>query len=197
MELENLVIKAKQGSKDAFLELMLMHKEYLYRTAFLYTRDRDTARDVVQECIVKSMEAIDGLRKPEFFKTWLTRILINCARSALRQSKKTPVANDPDEWDPDERAGDPDAVSREEKLDLYRAIGRLDYPLKVIIIQKYFFDYRLQEIAGLLHMPLGTVKAYHSKAKKMLKMYLEDGNGLEPKKSDLEKTRGRGNEEQA
>ena len=41
MELEILVRKAKRGDKDAFLELMLSHKEYLYRTAYLYTRSRN------------------------------------------------------------------------------------------------------------------------------------------------------------
>ena len=68
MELEILVRKAKRGDKDAFLELMLSHKEYLYRTAYLYTRNQELACDAVQECIIKSMESIDKLKKPEFFK---------------------------------------------------------------------------------------------------------------------------------
>ena len=63
MELEILVRKAKHGDKDAFLELMLSHKEYLYRTAYLYTRNQELACDAVQECIIKSMESIDKLKK--------------------------------------------------------------------------------------------------------------------------------------
>ena len=88
MELEILVRKAKRGDKDAFLELMLSHKEYLYRTAYLYTRNQELACDAVQECIIKSMESIDKLKKPEFFKSWITRILINCALGELRKNKK-------------------------------------------------------------------------------------------------------------
>ena len=76
MELEILVRKAKRGDKDAFLELMLSHKEYLYRTAYLYTRNQELACDAVQECIIKSMESIDKLKKPEFFKSWITYSLI-------------------------------------------------------------------------------------------------------------------------
>ena len=138
-----LVRRAKKGDKDAFLELMLLHKEYLYRTAFLYTRNQDMACDAVQECIVKSMEAIGQLKKPEFFKSWMTRILINCALAELRRNR--------------------------------RAIDHLDYPYKVIIIQKYFFDCKLNDIAELLEMPLGTVKVYHARAKEKLKRYLESG----------------------
>ena len=168
MELEILVRKAKRGDKDAFLELMLIHKEYLYRTAYLYTRNQELACDAVQECIIKSMESIDKLKKPEFFKSWITRILINCALGELRKNKK--YVQEP-EWDTAERAAE-ETLSREEKMDLYQAIDRLDYPYKVIIIQKYFFDYKLQEIAALLDMPLGTVKVYHSRAKETLKNYL-------------------------
>ena len=54
MELEFLVRRARRGDKDAFLELIMLHKEYLYRTAFLYTKNQDMAYDVVQECIIKS-----------------------------------------------------------------------------------------------------------------------------------------------
>ena len=168
MELEILVKKAKRGDKDAFLELMLRHKEYLYRTAYLYTRNRDMACDAVQDCIIKSMESIDGLKKPEFFKSWITRILINCALGELRKNKRfvQEPERDTEGWTQEE------SLSREEKMDLYQAIDRLDYPYKVIIIQKYFFDYKLQEIAALLQMPLGTVKVYHARAKEKLKRYL-------------------------
>ena len=76
------------------------------------------------------------------------------------------------EWESEEWAEKEDAVSREEKMDLYNAIDRLEYPYNIIIIQKYFFDYQLIEIAELLQMPLGTVKAYHSRAKSKLKGYL-------------------------
>lgn len=172
MELEMLVRRAKKGDKDAFLELMLLHKEYLYRTAFLYTRNQDMACDAVQECIVKSMEAIGQLKKPEFFKSWMTRILINCALAELRRNRR--YAEEP-EWESEEWAQEEAPVSAEEKMDLYRAIDRLDFPYKVIIIQKYFFDCKLNDIAELLEMPLGTVKVYHARAKEKLKRYLESG----------------------
>lgn len=89
MELEILVRKAKRGDKDAFLELMLSHKEYLYRTAYLYTRNQELACDAVQECIIKSMESIDKLKKPEFFKSWITRILINAPLESFGKIRNT------------------------------------------------------------------------------------------------------------
>lgn len=169
MELEILVRRARRGDKDAFLELIMLHKEYLYRTAFLYTKNQDMACDVVQECIIKSMVSINKLKKPQFFKSWITRILINSAITELRKNKM--YVEEP-EWESEEWAEKEDTVSREEKMDLYNAIDRLEYPYNIIIIQKYFFDYQLNEIAALLQMPLGTVKVYHSRAKNKLKGYL-------------------------
>lgn len=170
MEQEILVVRARRGDKDAFLELIMLHKEYLYRTAFLYTKNQDLACDMVQECIVKSMVSISKLKKPKYFKSWITRILINCTISELRNNQRY---GDMPEWESEAWAEKEDTVSREEKMDLYNAIDRLEYPYNIIIIQKYFFDFQLNEIAALLQMSLGTVKVYHSRAKKKLKVYLE------------------------
>jgi RNA polymerase sigma-70 factor (ECF subfamily) len=64
-------------------------------------------------------------------------------------------------------------LSTEEKLDLYHAIDHLKFPYKEIIIQHYFACNKLTEIAEMLDMPIGTVKAYHSKAKAKLREMME------------------------
>ena len=68
MELEMLVRRAKKGDKDAFLELMLLHKEYLYRTAFyIYQKSgHGLRRGPGMHC--QSMEAIGQLKKRSFSK---------------------------------------------------------------------------------------------------------------------------------
>ena len=65
------------------------------------------------------------------------------------------------------------ALSSEEKMDLYHAIDYLKFPYKEIIVQHYFACNKLTEIAEILDMPIGTVKAYHSKAKAKLREMLE------------------------
>ena len=98
MQTEILVRKAKKGDKDAFLELMLMQKEYLYKTAFLYTGNREMALDAVQECTIASMKSIGKLKKPEGFKSWITRILINCALGELRKNNRYVQEPEDDAW---------------------------------------------------------------------------------------------------
>ena len=101
----------------------------------------------------------------------MTRILINCAKQEWRKRDRYDLAEKPEL--PEEEVMW-ETVSREEKLDLYDAIESLSFPYKAIIIQHYFAGNKLKEIAELLNMPPGTVKAYHARAKSRLKEILEE-----------------------
>ena len=73
-----LVEKAVKGNREAFGDLIVMHQEYLYKLAYLYTKNEQDALDAVQECAMRAMISMDKLREPAYFKTWITRILLNC-----------------------------------------------------------------------------------------------------------------------
>ncbi|MCM1543147.1 MAG: sigma-70 family RNA polymerase sigma factor [Blautia sp.] len=167
-----LVIQARKGKREALETLFLMEKEYLYKMAFLYMKNREDALDLVQECILQCILNLKKLEKPEFFRTWMTRILINCAKQEWRKRGRYEATEEPELQEMEEAPQE--AVSREEKLDLYDAIDSLSFPYKAIIIQHYFGGSKLKEIAELLNMPPGTVKAYHARAKSRLKEILEE-----------------------
>ena len=82
-----LVKKARRGSPTAFGDLIEGPQEYLYRMAYLYVGQEDAALDVVQESILKAYKSLKTLREPEYFRTWLTKILINTAQDLLRKRK--------------------------------------------------------------------------------------------------------------
>ena len=84
-----LVRKAATGSKEAFEKLIIMHQEYLYKTAYLYTKNEQDALDAVQECAMRAMISMDKLREPAYFKTWITRILINCIYLEKKKNSRT------------------------------------------------------------------------------------------------------------
>lgn len=162
-----LVRRAQKGDKEAFQELFLLEKEYLYKCAFLYTKDKDDALDLVHNCIVKCMVSVKDLREPRYFRTWMTKILINLANTE-RDKRGRLVYREENVYEGDT------TLSAEERLDLYHAIDRLRYSYKEIIIQHYFGCSKLSEIAEMLEMPIGTVKAYHAKAKAELRNLLEE-----------------------
>ena len=61
-----LVRRAKRGDREAFGDLLKMHKEYFYRTAFLYMKKEDLALDVFQEAIVQALLGIRNLKEPDY-----------------------------------------------------------------------------------------------------------------------------------
>ena len=75
--MDALVTAAKNGDKEAFVQLIRMNKQSLYKAAWVYLRNEQDIADALQNTILSCYENIQGLREVKYFKTWLMRILIN------------------------------------------------------------------------------------------------------------------------
>lgn len=74
--------------KTEFTAAVLAAEPTLYRVAkSMLGRDADCA-DAAQQAILRAWEQLDTLRRPQYFKTWLTRILINECTSLLRERQR-------------------------------------------------------------------------------------------------------------
>ena len=81
--MDALITEAKNGDKEAFVRLIRMNKQSLYKTAWIYLRDEQDIADALQNTILSCYENIQRLREPKYFKTWLMRILINECKDIL------------------------------------------------------------------------------------------------------------------
>lgn len=163
-----LARKAVKGDSDAYGTLIVKYQEYLYKMAFLYMKNEDDALDVVGTTILKAYQSIHKLKNPEWFKTWLTKILI---RTALDELKKAVHYHDLEQI---QAADAQTGISAEEKWDLNSAIDRLPEKYRMVIILKYFSELSVKEIAFIMSIPEGSVKAYLSRARYELKIILEE-----------------------
>ena len=77
--------KAMHGNPDAYAWLITRHQEYLYKMSFLYMKNEQDALDLVGVTILKGYQNIRHLKKPQLFRTWITSILINTAKSELKK----------------------------------------------------------------------------------------------------------------
>src|SRR3954452_13032254 len=91
---DKLVIKAIKGNKKAFEQLVQQHYERIYRTAYLYVHNEEDALDVVQEATYQAYKSIHSLKNPEYFTTWLTRIVIRCAWHVIKKRDNVVPLND-------------------------------------------------------------------------------------------------------
>lgn len=82
-----LVKRAQRGDKEAFVELMELYKQDLYKVAKSYLRCDEDAADAIQDTILSCYEHLKGLREIGYFKTWMIRILINKCKDILDKSQ--------------------------------------------------------------------------------------------------------------
>ncbi len=156
--------EVKAVDKNEFARQTQAMRGKLYKTAMLYMGSHSQAMDVLDEAIYKGLCHLKQLRSPEYFGTWLTRILINeCYTELRRQSRFHP---DPEL--PETAAEDYDY------LPLKEAIRRLPKDLKDIIILRYFSGFTLVETARLLDIPQGTAATRQRKALQLLRLELDE-----------------------
>ena len=160
-----LVKKAVRGSKSAYGELIAEYQVYLYKTAFLYVKNEADSLDAVQECVMRGLLAIGKLKEPQYFKTWITRILLNCIWQGKKQTQTVAL----EEY----REKGVENYLIEEKVDLYDDIDSLKEQYKTVVILFYFQELKIKEIARIMEIPEGSVKAYLYRAKKQLRRWLE------------------------
>ena len=160
-----LVKKAVRGSKSAYGELIAEYQVYLYKTAFLYVKNEADSLDAMQECVMRGLLAIGKLKEPQYFKTWITRILLNCIWQGKKQTQTVAL----EEY----REKGVENYLIEEKVDLYDAIDSLKEQYKTVVILFYFQELKIKEIARIMEIPEGSVKAYLYRAKKQLRRWLE------------------------
>ncbi|MEI2665728.1 sigma-70 family RNA polymerase sigma factor [Rossellomorea sp. LJF3] len=166
---EKKVKKARKGDEKAFQELIDLEKNKLYRMAFVYVKNEDDALDIVHDAIYKAFISIKSLKNPQYFSTWLSRILINSALDFIKKHERIIPTEEMDVI-PGERHS-----QIEEKLDLAGAIEELDVPYKTVIILRYYQDLTVKQIADILDCPEGTIKTRLHRAIRQLKSELKEG----------------------
>lgn len=83
-----IVKKAIKGDTKALETLLLLEKEMLYYKALSYVSTKEDALDAIQETSYNALLSIHQLRNPEYFSTWLFRVLIRECYKLLRERKK-------------------------------------------------------------------------------------------------------------
>ena len=88
ISLEYLVKKARQGDGHAFIELMEANKQNMYKVARSYFSNEEDIADAIQDTIESCYRSLPYLDKTEYFRTWLTRILINKCIDIIKKNKR-------------------------------------------------------------------------------------------------------------
>lgn len=158
--------------KHAFAGQLQADRARYYRIAYSYVKNEQDALDIVSEAAYRGLRDLRSLRSPEFFRTWMTRIVVNCAIDFLRKDSRL-VSLDDTAPEPVEVADT--ALQCEDTLDLYDALDVLTERDKTCVTLRFFEQYSFVEIARILGEPETTVKTRVYRALKKMRAYLEKG----------------------
>ena len=166
--MEELLRKAQRGDEKAFLELFSMYENQMYRIAFLHVKNEADALDVMQEVAYRMFKNIRSVKNAEYFKTWLTRITMNCAVDHIRKNSKVVQIGTEYLENVEEIS---ESYEKEVLLGatLTELMTALEPEEKNVILLKYYYEYSFQEMSQLLKRPLGTVKSILYRSLKKLK----------------------------
>ncbi|MEW9080318.1 sigma-70 family RNA polymerase sigma factor [Terrisporobacter glycolicus] len=165
-----LVKKAIKGDREAFEDLINMYFDRLYKEAYLRCKHEEDAKEIVQETIYKAYRNIKSLKEPKYFKTWLSKILINVSNDYMRKNGMIELEHDENDYV--KKVHNDDQI--EIKMDLYNAMDELEDKYKDVIILRYIEDLKIEDISEILERPVNTIKTHIRKAIKDMKNLLKE-----------------------
>lgn len=156
-----------------FEELFAPHIDQLYRIAFRWTQDQSEAEDLVQDVAIKLMDQVDTLQALDKPLPWISKVMYRMFVDNYRRKQIMPIS---DSEATEEAESDESPI--EETLrgqlgqKLLLALEELDGPQRTAFTLFELEGYKLQEIAEIQEVSIGTVKSRVHRAKESLKKSL-------------------------
>jgi RNA polymerase sigma-70 factor, ECF subfamily len=142
--------------RKPFVILLIKKKTELYRMAYVYVQNENDAVEIYQQTIIRAFEGLSKLKDPNYFSTWITRILINCSKTYISKRKNIELVEPADI----ENLRSVSHSNIEEHLDLWKTLYQLDEKYKTVLLLRFYQDYSVSQIAAILQYPEGTVKTH-------------------------------------
>lgn len=163
--MNQLIRKAMKGDADAFTQLMEMNMQSMYKTAWVYLRNDMDIADAIQDTILACFENMDTLRNPKYFKTWMTRVLINKCNDIIRKRQYYE---------------DIEVVTIEGRLDQQfercewkELLNAMEEKYSIVILMHYYDGLSAKEIGKVLGLNTNTVLTRLRRGRQQLRKELE------------------------
>jgi RNA polymerase sigma-70 factor, ECF subfamily len=182
-----LIAATLAGDHDAFASIVARYQKTIFRVAFAIVRNEMEADLITQDVFVRAYMQLSKFEQRSELETWLTRIAINRSRDSLRaqrwllpswshsDEKGTSVFPEPVDERPDAERG---AMSREISAAIDRAVESLSNQQKMIFRLRHYEDLPLGEIARLMSLRPGTVRAHLFRAIRNIRRELSEWGAL-------------------
>jgi len=164
-----LIEAAKKGDSKSFDILVKRYQSRVFKIVSRFVKDPSETMDVSQEVFIKAYRALNKFRGDSSFYTWLYRIAINTSKNyIILQGRRLPdidfeipdmerfmMKNSPKE------TGTPERLMMRDEIEhiVYDTIEHLPKDLRTAIMLREVEGLSYEEIADIMHCPVGTVRS--------------------------------------
>ncbi len=178
-----IIARAIAGDQRAYGELMNRYRSQIYSLMYRMVHSSAESEDLVQEAFMKAFTSLRNFNYEYAFSTWLYKIATNNCIDHLRKKKlqtlsiDAPVAYKDTTYNfeiPDLTYYPEKEMMRNERNSIIKvAIDELPEKYKEVIFLRHSEELSYEEIAAMLKIPIGTVKARIFRAREMLNKFLK------------------------
>lgn len=175
MDEREMIIKAKRGDRQAFELLVNLYKNRAFSFVFVHIKNREDAKDIVQEVFIKLYENLGKIDENRKFFSYFYKMVQNSLFSFYRKKRNEKLSNDPDLMEV-AQSWNNDSLSMDEKLFLMNALDSLQPDEKNLVILRFFEGMNDSEVSELTGLTEQNVRVKMHRARKKLLRYVEVSN---------------------
>jgi len=179
-----LVEKVREGSMEAFEEIISRYESKVYNLAMRFCRNQEDAEEVLQDVFSTIYAKLDGFRGQSQFSSWMYRIIVNAAFMKLRKRKQSHTISLEDlapqlrqscleQDNPVLHRSDTITQNKELRIILDAAIGRLPAQYRAVFILRDVDGLSNQEVSEILGLSIPAVKSRLHRSRLMLRRRLQ------------------------
>lgn len=166
-----LITEAKKGNKEAFTKLILEIEDDLYKIARTRLNNQEDIFDAIQETMISAYKSIYQLKKPESFKKWIIKILINKCNDQYKNRN----FDDLDENYINAIEEQEYNAKIEDSINFNFIMKILNYDERIAMTLHYLENYTTKEISEILKISENTIKTRIRRSKEKIKSEYERG----------------------
>lgn len=174
MDEHELVRQIQEGNESAFAKVVTLYKDKIVNYLYQLTGDYQKAVELTQETFIRVYFKAKKYRPIAPFSSWIYTIASNLAKTEIKRAKKFPlvclddVSHDLHSGAYHEDPPDPGLIRN-----LREALNSLHPRYRIPVVLKDMEGFSQEEIARIIHKPVGTVKARISRGRSYLRKQLE------------------------
>jgi RNA polymerase sigma-70 factor, ECF subfamily len=166
-----IIKKAISGDSDALTILIEKYKDVAYNLALSIVKNKDNAKDIIQDSFLKVLENIQKFRSDSNFSTWLYRIVYNQSIAFIKNANCfEPIDHEQASLFEDPENND---IKEEKFGELHKAIDLLEDTERNIVMLFYLAEKSVKEISEIMSLSTSNIKVILHRSRKKLQKKIE------------------------